>query len=196
MWPCAAVGGAHTIENCLFYAYTGLNPQHPEYGLTANFGVGCLNPWCASGGNTPIPGQVIRVPLANDPAYPFAEFHYAPATTVFKSCDEPCVTPGSRLVLHRCAPSGYTMFDIVPNLIWMSLTPVQLWVNGVATAWAQDAPYKIALIDNGGGPVLLSGPFLQVCCGTCPDSTQCPSALTGGTNCRCSSAPIASSLKG
>jgi hypothetical protein len=200
-------GDAYSIQNCVFYACTGPNPCKPNDPPTNIFGAGCLNPWATSTWNTPatLPGLVMRVPFAYDPAYPFAEFHYAPATKIYGTTKGPCVAPGSRLTLYQSPPVGYTMFDIIPNFAWMALTPVQLSINGVPTAWAQDSAGKVALIDNGGGAVLLSDLYHHVCNGACPDTVPCdtnspdpcPRNLTGDSkNCQCSRAPIAFSLKG
>ncbi|HET6324325.1 MAG TPA: hypothetical protein VFG04_06465, partial [Planctomycetaceae bacterium] len=67
-------GDAYSIQNCVFYACTGPNPAKPNDSPTSIFGAGCLNPWATSTWNTPLPGLVMRVPFAYDPAYPFAEF--------------------------------------------------------------------------------------------------------------------------
>jgi hypothetical protein len=189
-----ALGGPYTIPDCVFYACTGPNKYNDR---THIFGAGCITPWAASGWNTPGDNVVLRAPQAYDEAYPFAEFHYAPAATIFAACDQPTVVGGSRLTLHQCEPPGYTMFEILWSFGWMSLTPTQLWVNGVPTNWAQDAPHKVALIDNGGGPVLFSDPGHHVCNGGCPQPATCDPCGTdlsqgpGMKGCQCSRAPIA-----
>jgi hypothetical protein len=70
-------GGMHVLDDCVFYACTGA-PR------TANFGVGCITPWSSNGWGTPQGlGVTMQAPLSYNGQYPFAEFDYAPAVTVF-----------------------------------------------------------------------------------------------------------------
>jgi len=77
-------GEPFVIENCVFFACTG--DSGAGGGRTANFGAGCIQPWSASGWNTPanIP-VMVKSPLAYATGYPFAEFDYATADEVFNS---------------------------------------------------------------------------------------------------------------
>ncbi len=142
----------YTLEKCVFYACIG-KP-------TAVFGAGRLTPWCASEWNTPNGiGVTLRAPLAYNPLYPFAEFDYAPATHVIAGRGAVKVATESRLVLTRSKPTGYTYLDTIPNLAWMSVRPTSLGIGGAMTKWPGDAAKTaIAMVDVGGGPVLVSDP--------------------------------------
>jgi hypothetical protein len=160
-WGCAASilrgpieiptqgGGVYEIPNCVFYACTGPNANGE---LTANFGAGCISPWIVQSGIT------LQAPLSYNPSYPFVEFNYAPAGQVLTAGTDPNIAEGSSLTLYKSMPPGYQMFEIVPNLMWMSLIPRSLSIGGTATGWPGTIPSPIAMVDTGGGPVFLSDP--------------------------------------
>jgi hypothetical protein len=143
-------GSVYEISNCLFYACTGANPAGDR---TANFGTGCISPWYQQGNVT------IKSPLSFDATYPYAEFNYAAANQIFAVGTQPNIAQGSSLTLYRAMPQGYQTFDIIKNLMWMSLIPRSLSVGGIETAWPGTvASPPIAMVDTGGGPVFLSDP--------------------------------------
>ena len=152
-----ANGGLYALEDCVFYACT----HAPR---TANFGAGCLVPWSASPWNTPDGlGETMRTPLSYNFDYPFAEFHYAPATTIFAPGAAPNAAIGSSMILYRAKPPGYVFLDLIPNLEWMSVRPKSLQIGNTLTAWPGDASSSIAMVDTGGGPVFLSDPAGYIC---------------------------------
>ncbi|HEY2068117.1 MAG TPA: hypothetical protein VGG48_01070 [Rhizomicrobium sp.] len=144
-------GGTHSIPDCLFYACTADNTQPGAETRTANFGTGCLAPKAMAG--------TLQSVLAFEPTFTCAEFNYAPAQQVLGTSNDPKVSPGSLLTLHKTVPPGYQVFDIVvdPNVQWTSLRVMALSIGGVQTKWP-GKPYPIAMIDTGGGSVLLSDP--------------------------------------
>jgi hypothetical protein len=141
-------GNIYTIQNCVFYACTAANSEGVR---TANFGTGWVSPWPVAGGVS------IQCPLSYNAAYPYAEFNYAPAATIFSANIQPNVVEGSTLTLYNAMPPDYRTFDIIKNLAWMSLVPSYLTIGNVETNWPGATP-SIAMIDTGGGPVFLSDP--------------------------------------
>jgi hypothetical protein len=171
-----ADGCLFTIQDCVFYACTG-EPR------TANFGAGCIAPWSASSWNTP-PGLdvVMQSPLAYGD-YRYAEFVYNTAEEVLAESDGPTVCGGSTLVMHRSQPSGYTMLNILRDLAWMSVLPQDLTIAGTTTRWPGGASSPIAMVDTGGGPVLLSDPEGCVCDTPWPGAVPNPSWTSTSESC-------------
>jgi hypothetical protein len=163
-----ADGRTYSLENVVFYACTG-EPR------TANFGAGCVTPWSANGWNTPAGlGVTMQAPLAYNGLFPFAEFSYAAASNVLRSATVPTVAHDSELILTQSLPSGYSLFDVLPNLEWMAIIPKSLRVGNTATSWPGNVPSPIAVVDTGGGPVFLSDPNGYVYATTWPHSATCP----------------------
>jgi hypothetical protein len=191
-------GSIYQIDNCVFYACIANNADGER---TANFGTGRVSPWSANGSNTRDGlGVTIQSPLSYNTAYPYAEFVYAPAETMFSSTATPHVNDGSLLILHATRPSGFTMLEIIPNLGWMSVVPAAFAIGSTATAWPGSIASPIAMVDTGGGPVLLSDPNGVVWREAWPDPVRCPS-WTGANppesrNCTCVSDRLTLSLKG
>ena len=143
-------GSIYQIDNCVFYACIENNAQGER---TANFGTGRVSPWSANEWNTRDGlGVTIQSPLSYNVTYPYAEFVYAPAETMFSSAATPHVNDGSLLILHATRPSGFTMLEIIPNLGWMSVVPGALTIGSTATAWPGSVASPIAMVDTGGGP--------------------------------------------
>jgi hypothetical protein len=183
-WGCAANilrgpieiptqdGGVYEIPNCVFYACTGPNANGD---LTANFGTGRISPWIAQSGIT------LQAPLSYNPCYAFAEFNYAPAGQVLAAGTDPTIAEGSSLTLYKAMPPGYQMFDIIQNLMWMSLVPRSLSIGGTATGWPGTIPSPIAMVDTGGGPVFLSDPNGYVYQTNWPDPVTSPDWTSSGS---------------
>jgi hypothetical protein len=172
-------GHVYSLENCVFYACL-------DAPRTANFGVGCLRPWSANGWNT-VPGTEVtmQAPLSYNALYPYAVFDYAAANSVLAGAATPNIAEGSSLVLFKSAPSGYVIFDIIPDLEWMSLIPRSLSIGNTKTGWPGTVDSPIAMIDTGGGPVFLSDPNGYVYKSVWPASTGCPTWTTGSADCQC-----------
>jgi len=191
-------GSFYQIDSCVFYACIADNAQGQR---TANFGTGRISPWSATESNTHDgPGVTIQSPLSYNTAYPYAEFVYAPAETMFSNAATPHVNDGSLLILHPTRPSGFTMLEIIPNLGWMSVVPTAFAVGSTATAWPGSIASPIAMVDTGGGPVFLSDPNGVVWRQTWPDPVLCP-LWTGenppeSRNCVCVSDRLTLSLQG
>lgn len=185
-------GSVYEIERCIFYACCGDNPVTGQ--RTANFGAGRVIPWSTASALR-YTGP-IKSPLAYG-TYSFVEFVYGPAAAMSFD-DEPLVTDGSFLVLNSYMPSGYTMMEIIPNVIWMTVVPASLTINGIATGWPGRDPSPLAQIDTGGGPVLVSDPKGHVNLHPWPDRVTCPPWTSGGAypNCNCTSAPLQLGLAG
>jgi len=183
-------GGVYTIPGCVFYACTGAPPSGGQ--RTANFGAGRPTPWSANGWSTPqgVPGLAMQAPLSYNPAYPYAEFNYAPAEQVFSDSGAPMVSENSFLVLYQSQPPGYTMLNTIQNLEWMSLTPQSLSIEGTMTQWPGSVPSPIAMVDTGGGPVFLSDPNGYVYSSQWSDPVTCPSWTGSSQNCNCISGEI------
>ena len=179
-----ASGEIYTLDDCVFYACTGA-PR------TANFGAGCISPWSASGWDVPPgAGVTMQSPLSYNSSYPYAEFNYAPAATMFAADASLTVSTGSSLVMYQAQPGGYSMFGIIPNLEWMSLIPMSLAIGGAQTQWPGDVASPIAMVDTGGGPVFLSDPNGYVYSGSWPGGVTCPTWTSGSDSCQCISDDI------
>jgi hypothetical protein len=175
--------GSYSINDCIFYACTDNAPNGER---TANFGAACLSPWTASGWNVlPALGLTLQAPLSYITEYPFIEFEYAAATDIHGTTPVPKVDMGSILKLSPTLPQGYALFDILPNLMWMALTPKSLSIGGTKTSWPGIVnPSPIALIDTGGGPAFLSDPNDCVCNTPWPDSVTNPPWTSSSTGCQ------------
>lgn len=186
-------GDTYSLEDCVFYACTG----EPSSGgsRTANFGAGCLSPWTASDWNRPSGTSVtMQAPLSYNSSYPYAEFNYAPAANIHGPANIPKVATGSYLKVYKEKPPGYHMFDIIPNLEWMSLTPKALNIGGVKTLWPGAVSSPIAMIDTGGGAVFLSDPDGYVYNNEWPDPVANPDWTSDSVDCQSISDAIAIEL--
>jgi hypothetical protein len=179
-----STGTPYTVNGCIFYACTGGAQR------TANFGTGCLNPWSASGWNTPLAGVTMQAPLSYGTALLYAEVEYAAAASMFDPAGALLVASGSWLNLYDAWPSGYRTFKMIANLEWMSLIPQRLKIGSVTTDWPGSVSSPIAMVDTGGGPVFLSDPNDYVWGGSWPDTTTCPTWTSSSTNCNCISDAI------
>jgi hypothetical protein len=166
-------GSVYEIPGCVFYACTGPRPGSTE--RTANFGAGCISPWGREGNIT------IQSPLSFDPAYRYAEFNYVSANRIFAATGRVTLAKGSSLTLYRAMPSGYQTFDIIKNLMWMSLIPRSLSIGAVKTAWPRLLASPIAMVDTGGGPVFLSDPNADVYTTNWPDIVPSPPWTSPGS---------------
>jgi hypothetical protein len=159
-----ADGTLYTIPQCIFFGCIANNKKDKR---TANFGAGRIEPLELKGG-VPMPSA-----LGQDPNYPYAEFDLVAADKMFSAASGPQVVEGSRLILHAAFPDDFAnaMIDIVHDRIWMSVVPQtqSLLVNGFATGWPPPAPPAaspdlpgrpdyLALVDTGGGPLLIADP--------------------------------------
>ncbi|MFI5297442.1 MAG: hypothetical protein ACHREM_05035 [Polyangiales bacterium] len=188
-------GGLYRIDDCVFYACTGDNPT--SGGRTANFGTGRISPWSSSGWNRPPRlGVTMQSPLSYGTTYPFAEFVYAPADTMFSIAVEPLVTHESQMVLSKSQPPGYTMMSIIENLEWMSVVPKSLAIGDTTTPWPGTANRPIAMVDTGGGPVFLSDPNGAIYSKTWPDAVTCPAWASSSQGCNCVSDTLVLGLAG
>ena len=182
----AAEGSSLVIEDCVFYACTGNPPDIPR---TANFGVGCLNPWTASSWDTHLAGVTMQSPLSYS-NYPYAEFDYAPAGQVMQASGaDPALAGDSILRLYAALPGGYSMFDIIPNCEWMSLAPKSLGIGGRLTQWPGPGA-AIAMVDTGGGPVFLSDPDGYVYSAKWPDDVANPDWTVNSVSCQSTEASV------
>jgi hypothetical protein len=159
----------HQIDNCIFYACTGISPKTKS--LTSNFGAGCLSPWK----DTPLPGVTMQAPLSYS-QYPIAEFNFEAASNILSLTNEPRITTGSNLNLYLTIPRGYSTFSIIQNLDWMCLIPKQLGIGSVDTLWPGSIGRSpIAMVDTGGGPVNLCDPHNLIVNTHWPDPKTNPS---------------------
>jgi hypothetical protein len=181
-------GEIYELEDCVFYVCTGDSPE--DGSRTANFGAGCLSPWTASGWNTPLSGVTLQSPLAYNSDYPYVEFNYAPASQIHGSASTPRVAVGSFLRVYKNKPTGYQMFDILPNLEWMSLRPKSLRIGDIETQWPGTVPSPIAMIDTWGGPVFLSDPEGYVYRNHWPDPVANPPWTSSSSDCESTSDSI------
>lgn len=165
-------GDVFSIPNCIFYACTSTNSQGER---TSNFGAGWISPWPKAG------NVIIQAPLTYNNAYPYIEFDYAPATTVMTAESQPKIVEGSSLILHQTMPSGYTTFEILRNLSWMSLIPRSLTIGNTKTSWPGNVPSPIAMVDTGGGPVFLSDPNGYLYSKKWPEQVPSPSWTSEGS---------------
>lgn len=179
-----ADGRVYEIPDCTFYACYADNPNGG--GRTANFGTGRTVPWTTYDQAT---GVTLQAPLSYGQGYQFAEFMYAPATSIFSATGEFKMAEDSQLILNSYMPSGYTMMKIIPQIDWMSVVPAGLTIGGTVTGWPGDVANPIAMIDTGGGPVFLSDPNGYVYPKTWPDPVVCPkwthSTELPSQNCNC-----------
>ena len=185
----AATGEYHQINNCIFYACTGVNADNER---TANFGLGWISPWRDTK-NTTVPA--VQSPLTYNADYPYVEIKYADADAVVQAADQPKAVGGSWLIIsrHGTAPQNYSVFDIVRGVFWMALRPQALKIGDVGTTWPGD-PAAIAMIDTGGGPVFLSDPNNLLLSTDWPDPAPLPppSWLLGTFSCQATGAALAS----
>jgi hypothetical protein len=186
-------GATFVLDNCVFYACTADPPAGGD--RTANFGAGCLSPWSASGWNTPDGVNVtLQAPLSYNTAYPFAVFDYASAATIQGAPNVTQVVGGSSLVLSKTLPPGYTVFDILPQLEWMSVRPIVLSIGDTKTQWPGTIAAPIAVIDTGGGPVFLSDPNGYVYNTAWPDPVPNPDWTSSSDSCESTGDEIALTL--
>jgi hypothetical protein len=188
-----ASGDPYRLEDCVFYACTG----EPSSGRsrTANFGAGCISPWTASGWNKPAGiGVTMQAPLSYKKSHPYVEFNYAPAASIYGAANTPRVAMGSYLKVYKEEPPGHHMFDVSPDLKWMSLTPKALSIGGAKTLWPGTVSSPIAMIDTGGGPVFLSDPNGCVYNTSWPDPVANPTWTSHSVDCQSTSDFIAIEL--
>lgn len=175
-------GEPFVIEGCVFYACTADSGQTGT--RTANFGAGCIQPWSASGWNTPANIPVtIQSPLAYSPGHSFAEFDYATADEVFNASNPQGVSEESTLRLYNTAPNGYQFLQLVSSCPWMALRPKQLQIGGTLSSWPAPNMAAIAMIDTGGTSVYLSDPTGLVYQTVWPAPAGNPSWTSGSVNC-------------
>jgi len=183
-------GGTYSLEDVTFYACTG-EPR------TANFGAGCITPWSANGWNTPPRlGVTMQAPLSYNGLFPLAEFIYAAASKLLLSATVPTVAHDSELILSDSVPSGYSLFNVLPNLEWMAIIPKSLRVGNTATSWPGNVPSPIAVVDTGGGPVFLSDPNGHVYAATWPHPATCPTWASTSDQPNCVSDDLTIELAG
>ncbi len=183
-------GAVHVLEDCVFFACTG-GPR------TANFGAAHVTPWSANGWNMPPGlGVTLQAPLSYNNQYPYAEFIYAASDKLLGSGDTVTVAHESQLILSQSLPSGYTLFKTLENLVWMSLIPKSLTIGTTATSWPGDVLSPIAMIDTGGGPVLLSDPNGYVVGSVWPHPAVCPTWASSSEQCHCISDDLTIDLSG
>jgi hypothetical protein len=172
-------GEVHVLEDCVFFACT-------DAPRTANFGAARVTPWLANGWNTPPGlGVTLQSPLSYNSQYPYAEFNYAAAAALFALGNAMKVAQESQLILSQSLPQGYSLFNTLENLEWMSLVPKSLTVGNTATAWPGDIQSPIAVIDTGGGPVFLSDPNGSVYGAIWPNPAACPTWTSTSEQCNC-----------
>ncbi|HTR84986.1 MAG TPA: hypothetical protein VMI56_10945 [Reyranella sp.] len=183
-----STGAPFTLANCVFYACTANNSDGKR---TANFGAGNISPWSASGWNTPQNlGVTVRSPLAYS-SLPYAVIDYAAATTVVNPSQAPTVAGGSSLTLYATRPTGFRMFDILRNRFIMSVKARSLTIGTTKTAWPGALPSPIAMVDTGGGPVLLSDPNQAISTTPWPPAAQNPDWTNDGQSIACESTAAA-----
>jgi hypothetical protein len=175
-------GSAFTISDCIFYACTGDSPS--EHSRTANFGTGCIAPWSASSSNVPSGLGVTLQPVLSQTAYPYVEFDYASMERMQLASKAATASADSAIRIYNTPPSGYQIFDIIPNCEWMSLTPKSLSIAGSPTQWPGNAASPIAMIDTGGGPVYLSDPQGYLYPGSWPSPVSNPEWASSSTLCQ------------
>jgi hypothetical protein len=183
-----AAGGLSFVETtgCVFYACTGPNTSGFR---TANFGLGCIQPWTSNGWNQP-PG--LDTPMQSPLTYfnwPYAEVTMAPASSMFAMDGSQLVNSDSQLTIYNTLPPGYTTLNIIPNLEWMSVYALGLSIDNTGTGWP-GSQSAVAFVDTGGGPVFLSDPNGYVYDKTWPDPVSCPTWTSGSKNCECVASDI------
>ncbi|WP_428671089.1 hypothetical protein [Reyranella sp.] len=188
----ATDGGVYQIDNCVFYACT---PKSKKDTPESNFGMGRIHPWGSSHPwNKPLPNVVLQSPLSYGTDYRYAEIIFEEAATMLSSTADILVRRGSRLVMHTALPPGYTLLSTIPHKAWMSVVPTSFGIGGTPTGWPGTVSPLIAMIDTGGGPVILSDPDGYVWPKTWPDPVACPSWTGSSKNCNCISDPLQISL--
>jgi hypothetical protein len=175
-------GEQFVINDCVFFACTANSPDGGA--RTGNFGAGCIQPWSASGWNTPsnIPLTVMS-PLAYAADYQFAEFDFATADEVFNSSNPDGVSEQSTLRLYKTAPDGYQFMQVVANCAWMCLRPRQLQIAGAVTGWPAPGTPAIAMIDTGGTCVYLGDPTGIVSSAVWPGPVANPQWTSNSVSC-------------
>jgi hypothetical protein len=175
-------GGVYGIDSCVFYACT---PKSSKDTPEANFGMAKITPWSTSSWNRPLRNLVMQSPLSYGSAL-YAEVIFEPATMMLSGTADVLVSRGSRLVMHATAPSGYTLLSTIPKLSWMSVVPASLAIGGTTTGWPGTVSPLIAMIDTGGGPVMLSDPNGYVWPKTWPNTLpSCPGWASTSVDCNC-----------
>jgi hypothetical protein len=183
-------GAVHVLEDCVFFACT-------DAPRTANFGAARVTPWSSNGWNTPQGlGVTLQAPLSYNSQYPYAEFNYAATANLLASGDTMKVAQASQLILSQSLPSGYSLFNALENLEWMSLIPKSLTVGNTATPWPGDVQSPIAVIDTGGGPLFLSDPNGYVHASAWPHPATCPKWASSSEQCNCISDDLTIELSG
>jgi hypothetical protein len=163
------LGYTYTLNECIFYACTGVSPTTGR--RTSNFGAGRITVAQPSG---------VKTPLQYNSAHPYAEINLAPAESIFAEGGGVKVASGSFLKLTKAMPAGYTLFDIIPDCSWMSLIPNTLIIGDVKTNWPGHLSSPIAMVDTGGGPANLADPDGHLSNKTWPPVARVPD----WTNCK------------
>jgi hypothetical protein len=184
----ASDGSVFAMEEVIFYACTGNIPGQDS--PTANFGAGCLTKYYKPGQWELKPAQTYA------PDYPYAEFDFAPAVNVLSLTKELRVETGSTLRISKSPPDESELFDIIPDLMWMALTPRSLSIGGVKTDWPDADKSPIAMIDTGGTCAYLSDPDALVYDKTWPNLAINPDWTSTSVNCQSTSDSITIELGG
>jgi hypothetical protein len=136
----------------------------------------------------------MQAPFSYNHSYPHVEFNYAPAADIHGVAHLPKVALGSSLKIYKNKPPGYQMFNIIPNIEWMSLMPKTLRIGDTRTQWPGTVPSPIAMIDTGGGPVFLSDPNGYIYGTQWPDPVANPTWTSNSLDCQSTSDVIAIEL--
>jgi hypothetical protein len=150
--------GDFTIEDCSFFACTGPDARQN----TAIFGAGWISRWRIVTDDQGTATFTVRPPLRiGTSPYRYVEFDYAPEA--LENGGEPRLAAGSTMTLRKAPPpdfQAYQMFEITrdDDVWWMSLKVKSVTIGDKRTEWPKDKPYPIAMVDTGGGPVLLGDP--------------------------------------
>ncbi len=150
--------GDFRIENCNFFACTGPNSDQLT---TYNFGTGWISQWEKFTDKVGKAFTALPPLRTGAKPYRYVEFDYAPAVAVITSENELKVAKGSTMTLMNDPPAGYQMFDITrgSDAWWMSVKVRSLTIGQKRTDWpGSGTSYPMAMVDTGGGPVLLSDP--------------------------------------
>jgi hypothetical protein len=110
-------------------------------------------------------------------------FDYAPAASIQGAANVTRVSAGSSIILSKSLPSGFDIFDVIPDLEWMALTPIALGIGDAKTLWPGTVSSPIAMIDTGGGPVFLSDPNAYVYNGSWPNPVPNPDWTSKSDTC-------------
>jgi hypothetical protein len=177
--------GDFRIENCSFFVCTGPNSDQLT---TYNFGTGWISQW---ENFTDKFGKTFTVlpPLRTGAKpYRYVEFDYAPAAAVMTGEGELKVAGGSILTLMNDPPPGYQMFDITrgSDAWWMSVKVRSLTIGQKRTGWpGTGTSYPMAMVDTGGGPVLLSDPDGLLYPTVWPEQVELPDWASASTPSLC-----------